>query len=68
MTALRDRIARRSCLSVSAHGDRCTRSDPHGPEDVHRRGAAVWGYRNDPGLPAWVQRTLRAREMGGEAL
>ncbi len=57
-------IARRACVSVQPNtGNRCTRQDPHGPEDVHRRGAATWGSRVPP-QPRWLA-NIKAREMSG---
>ncbi len=66
MSGLRDRIAARQgpCMAVSGT-DRCTRRDPHGPEDMHWRGAHRWGSRgeSEPARAAWLVRQLTAREM-----
>jgi len=67
---LAERIAQRQsepCLAVAPNGDRCTRTDPHGPEDFHRRGAHTWGFCNLPEQPAWLS-NLRARELSGGPL
>ena len=53
-----------TCPDTSG-GDRCTRSDPHGPADMHQRGAHVWGYR-DPAIPEWRRRRA-AKDFTGLA-
>jgi hypothetical protein len=54
-------------MAVAANGDRCLRTDAHGPEDFHRRGAHTWGSRNLPPEPRWLSH-IRARELTGGAL
>ena len=66
-----DRRQHRPCLAVSRHGERCLRTDAHGPEDIHRRGAISWGSRGDPGLTEWLRRTcdgILARDLTGAVL
>ena len=62
---LRERIAanRPACLAI-AKGDRCTRPDPHGPDDWHGRGAHTWGTRDLPPKPRWLA-NLQARDLSG---
>ena len=69
MTLL-ERIAQREqtpCLAVDARtGDRCTRTDPHAPDDIHQRGAHRWGARNGSPRPRW-QDQLAARDFTGSS-
>lgn len=51
------------CVAMSGD-DRCTRPDPHGPEDRHQRGAHTWGGRNVPPRPRWLE-NIKARELSG---
>lgn len=48
------------CLDTF-RGFRCTRSDPHGPDDIHDDGVGhTWGFRDLP-EPAWVTRAKAGR-------
>jgi hypothetical protein len=63
---LTERIAQRqgACTAIAQNGDRCTRSEPHGPDDIHTAGGGrSWGFRPDPGLPEWL-RLARLRPYG----
>lgn len=64
--SLRSRIQAnqpQDCMAVSGE-DRCTRNDPHGPEDRHQRGAHTWGGRNETPKPRWLA-NIQARELSG---
>lgn len=73
MSGLLERIRAREivdapCMAVDARtGDRCTRSDPHAADDMHRRGVRTWGSRNLPPRPRW-QDQLAARELTGRSV
>lgn len=53
------------CMAVHKNGDRCTRSDPHGPNDLHSRGVHQWGAQS-PTRTRW-QDQLAARDFTGSS-
>ena len=53
------------CVAIASNGDRCTRSDPHGPSDLHQRGIHQWGAQVPP-RTRW-QDQLAARDFTGRA-
>lgn len=56
------------CIAVDRKtGDRCTRTDPHRPDDIHQRGAHTWGARPLPPRPRWLDH-IQARELTGSSL